>query len=209
MSMDVPRASPMRASTRSRRRCASRAASSSSGSSPDEQMDRIEAELEPFLGATPAGGDEFTGCNTRRTGSLLARSREFGAARRAPDRARRARPCARRSRDELSAAPHPGDRDRSGRARAARAPRPVGVRLLPVPGGIRGRVPHDVGDERLHRGERRDARDSRAVTAGTTSCGRRSTRRFPRRCRRARCCSISVRCITAAARTARRARDAA
>ena len=46
---------------------------------PDELIDRVEADLEPFLQATPAGGDEFTGLNTRRTGSLLARSREFGA----------------------------------------------------------------------------------------------------------------------------------
>ena len=43
-----------------------------------EHLDRMETELEPFLGATPAGGDEFTGLNTRRTGSLLARSRAFG-----------------------------------------------------------------------------------------------------------------------------------
>ena len=41
-------------------------------------MDRIEADLEPFLDATPPGGDVFTGFNTRRTGSLLARSRDFG-----------------------------------------------------------------------------------------------------------------------------------
>jgi ectoine hydroxylase-related dioxygenase (phytanoyl-CoA dioxygenase family) len=46
---------------------------------PVEDMDRVEAELEPFLDATPAGGDEFTGFNTRRTGSLLARSHAFGA----------------------------------------------------------------------------------------------------------------------------------
>ena len=46
---------------------------------PVDEMDRIEAELAPFLGATPAGGDEFTGFHTRRTGSLLARSRHFGA----------------------------------------------------------------------------------------------------------------------------------
>jgi ectoine hydroxylase-related dioxygenase (phytanoyl-CoA dioxygenase family) len=44
----------------------------------DDTMDRIERDLEPFLDATPAGGDEFTGFNTRRTGSLLARSRAFG-----------------------------------------------------------------------------------------------------------------------------------
>ncbi|MDQ1384097.1 MAG: hypothetical protein QOG65_1476 [Actinomycetota bacterium] len=44
----------------------------------EDALDRIERELEPFLVATPAGGDEFTGFNTRRTGSLLARSRDFG-----------------------------------------------------------------------------------------------------------------------------------
>jgi ectoine hydroxylase-related dioxygenase (phytanoyl-CoA dioxygenase family) len=45
---------------------------------PIEHMDRIESDLEPFLDATPPGGDEFTGFDTRRTGSLLARSRDFG-----------------------------------------------------------------------------------------------------------------------------------
>src|SRR6478672_2710924 len=45
----------------------------------DDVLDRVEVELEPFLRATPAGGDEFTGLNTRRTGSLLARSPGFGA----------------------------------------------------------------------------------------------------------------------------------
>lgn len=45
---------------------------------PDDLIDRIAADLEPYLSATPAGGDEFTGFNTRRTGSLLARSRDFG-----------------------------------------------------------------------------------------------------------------------------------
>ena len=33
--------------------------------------------------------------------------------------------------------------------------------FFPFPAGLRGRVPHDVGDERLHRGERRDARHPR------------------------------------------------
>ena len=42
-----------------------------------EHLDRIEAELEPYLRATQTGGDEFTGHNTRRTGSLLARSPGF------------------------------------------------------------------------------------------------------------------------------------
>src|SRR5262245_44440136 len=42
-----------------------------------ELMDRIEGELAPHLAATAPGADEFTGVNTRRTGSLLARSRSF------------------------------------------------------------------------------------------------------------------------------------
>jgi ectoine hydroxylase-related dioxygenase (phytanoyl-CoA dioxygenase family) len=44
---------------------------------PAEQLDRIEAELEPHLRATAPGGDDFTGHNTRRTGALLARSPSF------------------------------------------------------------------------------------------------------------------------------------
>jgi ectoine hydroxylase-related dioxygenase (phytanoyl-CoA dioxygenase family) len=44
-----------------------------------EVMDRVDAELEPFLAATPPGGDEFSGFNTRRTGSLIARSPTFRA----------------------------------------------------------------------------------------------------------------------------------
>jgi ectoine hydroxylase-related dioxygenase (phytanoyl-CoA dioxygenase family) len=43
----------------------------------DELMDRIEGDLEPFLGKTAVGADEFTGLHTRRTGSLLARSPAF------------------------------------------------------------------------------------------------------------------------------------
>jgi len=37
-------------------------------------LDDIEAELRPFLGATPTGPDEFSGTATRRTGALVARS---------------------------------------------------------------------------------------------------------------------------------------
>jgi hypothetical protein len=44
---------------------------------PPETMDEIHAELEPHLDATPAGPDEFSGLNTRRTGSLIARSASF------------------------------------------------------------------------------------------------------------------------------------
>jgi ectoine hydroxylase-related dioxygenase (phytanoyl-CoA dioxygenase family) len=43
----------------------------------DAQIDAIAAELAPYLTATAPGADEFTGRNTRRTGSLLARSRGF------------------------------------------------------------------------------------------------------------------------------------
>lgn len=37
-------------------------------------LDRIAAELRPFLDATPTGPDDFSGNRTRRTGSLIARS---------------------------------------------------------------------------------------------------------------------------------------
>ncbi len=37
-------------------------------------LDRIEAELQPYLDATPTGPDDFSGTTTRRTGSLIARS---------------------------------------------------------------------------------------------------------------------------------------
>jgi ectoine hydroxylase-related dioxygenase (phytanoyl-CoA dioxygenase family) len=43
----------------------------------DAQLDAIDRELDPFVGATAVGGDDFTGLRTRRTGSLLARSRTF------------------------------------------------------------------------------------------------------------------------------------
>jgi ectoine hydroxylase-related dioxygenase (phytanoyl-CoA dioxygenase family) len=41
---------------------------------PPSLLDRARAELEPWLDATPAGTDEFSGFNTRRTGGLIARS---------------------------------------------------------------------------------------------------------------------------------------
>ncbi len=41
---------------------------------PSYLMDRIAAELEPYLSATPTGPDDFSGTNTRRTGALIARS---------------------------------------------------------------------------------------------------------------------------------------
>jgi hypothetical protein len=37
-------------------------------------LDSIEAELRPYLDATPLGPDDFSGTLTRRTGSLIARS---------------------------------------------------------------------------------------------------------------------------------------
>ncbi len=42
-----------------------------------EHLDRLESELRPFLDATAAGTDDFTGIATRRTGSLIARSPAF------------------------------------------------------------------------------------------------------------------------------------
>ena len=44
---------------------------------PVEQLDRIESELDLHIRETAPGADEFTGHNTRRTGSLLARSPSF------------------------------------------------------------------------------------------------------------------------------------
>jgi hypothetical protein len=37
-------------------------------------LDQIQEELAPYLAATPTGPDDFSGSNTRRTGSLIARS---------------------------------------------------------------------------------------------------------------------------------------
>jgi ectoine hydroxylase-related dioxygenase (phytanoyl-CoA dioxygenase family) len=39
-----------------------------------EQIDAINAEMAPFISATPPGSDDFSGRNTRRTGALIARS---------------------------------------------------------------------------------------------------------------------------------------
>jgi len=40
----------------------------------DDVCDRLRTELQPWIDKTPAGGDEFSGKSTRRTGALLARS---------------------------------------------------------------------------------------------------------------------------------------
>jgi ectoine hydroxylase-related dioxygenase (phytanoyl-CoA dioxygenase family) len=40
-------------------------------------MDTVAAEVAPWLAATPAGPDDFSGHNTRRTGSLVARVPSF------------------------------------------------------------------------------------------------------------------------------------
>jgi len=39
-----------------------------------DTIDRITAEMAPFVEATPPGSDDFSGRNTRRTGALVARS---------------------------------------------------------------------------------------------------------------------------------------
>jgi ectoine hydroxylase-related dioxygenase (phytanoyl-CoA dioxygenase family) len=44
---------------------------------PASLLDDVERELDPYIEETPGGADEFTGLNTRRTGSLLARSASF------------------------------------------------------------------------------------------------------------------------------------
>ena len=60
-----------------------------------------------------------------------------------------------RARHEHPAAPDPGHRHRPGGDAATDPPGPVGVRLLPLPAGLRGPVQHHLGADRLHRGERR------------------------------------------------------
>jgi ectoine hydroxylase-related dioxygenase (phytanoyl-CoA dioxygenase family) len=40
-----------------------------------EVVDRVLAEMNPYIAATPTGGDDFSGRHTTRTGALLARSR--------------------------------------------------------------------------------------------------------------------------------------
>ncbi len=37
-------------------------------------IDAISAEMQPYIDATPGGGDDFTGRNTRRSGAIVARS---------------------------------------------------------------------------------------------------------------------------------------
>jgi ectoine hydroxylase-related dioxygenase (phytanoyl-CoA dioxygenase family) len=37
-------------------------------------IDRVNAEMAPFIEATPSGSDDFSGRNTKRTGALIARS---------------------------------------------------------------------------------------------------------------------------------------
>lgn len=39
-----------------------------------EQIDAINAEMAPFIDATPPGSDDFSGRNTKRTGALVGRS---------------------------------------------------------------------------------------------------------------------------------------
>lgn len=39
-----------------------------------DTVDQIVGELEPYMGATPTGPDDFTGVRTRRTGGLIGRS---------------------------------------------------------------------------------------------------------------------------------------
>jgi hypothetical protein len=40
-----------------------------------EVVDRVLAEMDPYIAATPNGGDDFSGRHTTRTGALLARSK--------------------------------------------------------------------------------------------------------------------------------------
>ena len=151
---------------------------------PPDLLDRIEAELAPYLAATAPGGDDFVGRNTGAPARCIARSPGLSRSGGAPARARRARPSAGRPRDELPAASDAGDRHRTGRTCATRAPRPVGVRLLRVPRRLRGRVPHDVGAVGVHRRERRDPRHPGQPHVGRPAATRQWPTRSPRRCPR-------------------------
>ena len=121
---------------------------------------RSRDELRPFTEATPLGADDFSGRRTRRTGGLDRALAEIPRARDESRGARRGRQDA-RSCDQLSTPSHADNLDRPRRARPDDSSRPMGVRFLPVPARLRSPVQHDLGDDRLHRGKRRDARDSR------------------------------------------------
>ena len=109
------------------------------------------------------------------------------------------RPC-----DELPASSDPGDRDRSGRTGAADSSRPMGVRLFSLSQGLRGPVQHALGDDRFHRTERRDPRDSRQQSSRGQAAASSEKDSDPRRDdARARCCSTPAASIMAAARIAR------
>ena len=176
---------------------------------PPELLERIEAELEPYLAATAPGGDEFTGRNTRRTGALLARSPAF--------RDLAAHPLVLGALDRVL-----GDHATSYQLHLTQVieigpgePAQLVHRdqwafdFFPFPAGFEVECHTMWAMTRLHRGERRDARHPRQPPLGRQAAARRSTRRSPPRCRRARCCSTSGRCTTAAARTAPTRRGAA
>ncbi len=122
-------------------------------------IDRVSAEMAPFIDATPPGSDDFSGRNTRRTGALIARSPVESPTDPASDDPRRHRPPAAPS-AELPAAPHPGDLDRSRLPRSVDPSRPVGVRLLRLPERLRRAVQHHLGAHRFHGGQRRHPGDA-------------------------------------------------
>ncbi len=127
-------------------------------------IDQIAAEMAPFVEATPGGSDDFSGRTTTRTGALVARSP---------------------SSHELIA--HPTILDVTGRLlhRAqsfqlhltqviAIGPDSPGQRIhrdqwafdfFEFPVRLRRPVQHDLGDDRIHRGQRRDAADAGESTS--------------------------------------------
>ena len=123
-------------------------------------LDRLDAEMAGYVDAHAVRRRRVRRAAhppDRRAGGPLgggarARARRAGA--------RHVRPRA-RSRAAVPAAPHPADPDRARRRRADDPPRPMGVRLLHVPHRLPGAVQHDLGRDRLHRGQRRDPRRAR------------------------------------------------
>ena len=132
-------------------------------------MDRVRAELAPFMAATRTGPDEFSGHRTRRTGGLIARSPSARELVTHPTVLAAVRQSA-RTRDQLPAPSHPSDRDRPGRADADDSSRPVGLRLLSVSEGLRGPVQHDLGNDGFHCRQRGDAHHSGQPSASRIVC---------------------------------------
>ena len=146
---------------------------------PPDLLDRIEAELAPYLAATAPGGDDFAGRNTRRTGALIARSPTF--------RDLAAHPLVLGALDRVL-----GDHATSYQLHLTQVidigpgepAQPVhrdqwAFDFFPFPAGFEVECHTMWAMYRLHRGERRDARHPGQQHVGRQAAARRPTRRSP------------------------------